>query len=105
MTKDELITKLKDIEWDDFEVKEAANGLPKSIGETVSAFSVEFSSDLVCSTVTYFRTVTTKDSDNITEDSSEKVTENQKSTEKSTEKSIEKSTEKKFCYTFVKSQP
>ena len=39
MTKDELIAKLKDIEWDDFEVKEAANGLPKSIWETVSAFS------------------------------------------------------------------
>ena len=39
MTKDELIAKLKDIEWDDFEVKEVANGLPKSIWETVSAFS------------------------------------------------------------------
>lgn len=39
MTKDELIAKLKDIEWDDFEVKEAATELPKNIWETVSAFS------------------------------------------------------------------
>ena len=39
MTKDELLERLKDIEWDDFEVKEAAEGLPKSVWETVSAFS------------------------------------------------------------------
>ena len=39
MTRDELISKLKDIEWDDFEVKEAATELPKNIWETVSAFS------------------------------------------------------------------
>ena len=39
MTKEELITKLGDIEWDDFEVKEAQNILPESIWETVSAFS------------------------------------------------------------------
>ena len=39
MTKNELIAKLKDIEWDDFEVKEASAELPKNIWETVSAFS------------------------------------------------------------------
>lgn len=39
MTKDELVLKLQEIEWEDFEVKEAAGGLPKSIWETVSAFS------------------------------------------------------------------
>lgn len=39
MTRDELIAKLKDIEWDDFEAKEAATELPKNIWETVSAFS------------------------------------------------------------------
>jgi len=39
MTKEELIARLKDIEWDDFEVKEAADALPKNIWETVSAFS------------------------------------------------------------------
>jgi ATP-dependent DNA helicase RecG len=39
MTKDQLLTRLKDIEWDDFEVKKAQNELPKNIWETVSAFS------------------------------------------------------------------
>ena len=39
MTKEELLQRLNDIEWDDFEVKEASGGLPKSIWETVSAFS------------------------------------------------------------------
>ena len=39
MKKDELIKRLKDIEWDDFEVKKAKNELPKNIWETVSAFS------------------------------------------------------------------
>lgn len=39
MTKEELLNRLKDIEWDDFEVKEASGGLPKSMWETVSAFS------------------------------------------------------------------
>lgn len=38
MTRAELIAKLKDIEWEDFEVKEAAAELPKNIWETVSAF-------------------------------------------------------------------
>lgn len=39
MTKEELLDRLKDIEWDDFEVKEASGGIPKSMWETVSAFS------------------------------------------------------------------
>jgi ATP-dependent DNA helicase RecG len=39
MTKDELITKLNDLEWEDFEVKEAKGEVPTSSWETVSAFS------------------------------------------------------------------
>ena len=39
MTKEELIQRLQDIEWDDFEVKEAKSELPKNVWETVSAFS------------------------------------------------------------------
>ena len=39
MTKQELIGKLNDIEWEDFEVKSAKGGLPKSSWETVSAFN------------------------------------------------------------------
>ena len=39
MNKTELLQKLKDIEWDDFEVKEAKTELPKSIWETVSSFA------------------------------------------------------------------
>lgn len=39
MTKKELLQRLQDIEWEDFEVKEAVNTLPKNIWETVSAFA------------------------------------------------------------------
>ena len=39
MNKTELLQKLQDIEWDDFEVKEAHSELPKNIWETVSAFA------------------------------------------------------------------
>lgn len=39
MTKDELLQRLSDIEWDDFEVKEAKDKLPENVWETVSAFS------------------------------------------------------------------
>ncbi len=39
MTELELIKRLQDIEWEDFEVKEAAWALPKNIWDTVSAFS------------------------------------------------------------------
>lgn len=39
MTKDELVAKLHDIEWEDFEVKTAKSELPKNVWESVSAFS------------------------------------------------------------------
>jgi len=39
MNKEELIKKLEDIEWEDFEVKEAKSEVPKSSWESVSAFS------------------------------------------------------------------
>lgn len=39
MTKEELINKLRDIEWEDFEVKEAKDSISKSAWETVSAFA------------------------------------------------------------------
>jgi len=35
MNLQELLERLKDIEWDNFEVKEAAGELPKSLWETV----------------------------------------------------------------------
>lgn len=39
MKKQELIQKLGDIEWEDFEVKEAKSEIPKNSWETVSAFA------------------------------------------------------------------
>lgn len=39
MTKEELLHRLQDIEWDDFECKEAQDKLPNNVWETVSAFS------------------------------------------------------------------
>ena len=39
MTKQELLSRLNGVEWNDFEVKEAKNEVPKTAWETVSAFS------------------------------------------------------------------
>jgi ATP-dependent DNA helicase RecG len=39
MTKAELITRINEIEWEDFEVKAATSEIPKSSWETVSAFA------------------------------------------------------------------
>ena len=39
MTKEELLKRLTDIEWEDFECKEALYKLPDNVWETVSAFS------------------------------------------------------------------
>lgn len=39
MNKEELIQRLDDIEWEDFEVKEAKTDVPKSVRDTVSSFS------------------------------------------------------------------
>ena len=39
MTKAELIERITEIEWEDFEVKSAASEIPKSSWETVSAFA------------------------------------------------------------------
>lgn len=39
MTKDELLSRLNGIEWNDFEIKEAKSEVPKTAWETVSAFS------------------------------------------------------------------
>jgi ATP-dependent DNA helicase RecG len=39
MNKSELIKRLEDIEWEDFEVKETKSEIPKNAWATVSAFS------------------------------------------------------------------
>ena len=39
MTKEDLIKRLQDIEWEDFEVKKAEKSIPKNSWETVSAFA------------------------------------------------------------------
>jgi len=39
MNKSELISRLSDLEWEDFEVKEASANIPKDTWETVSAFA------------------------------------------------------------------
>ncbi len=39
MTEVELKNKLSEIEWEDFEVKEAKSEIPKNVWETVSAFA------------------------------------------------------------------
>ncbi len=39
MNKEKLIKKLKQPEWDDFEVKEASSSVPKDVWKSVSAFS------------------------------------------------------------------
>ena len=39
MTKEDLLQKLTEIEWDDFECKRAQDKLPDDVWSTVSAFS------------------------------------------------------------------
>lgn len=39
MTKEELLRRLNGVEWNDFEAKEAKTDVPKSVWDTVSAFS------------------------------------------------------------------
>lgn len=92
MTKEELEKRINEIEWDDSEMKTAQNKLPNDVWETVSAFSntsggwivfgvhqhgknVDFKSDLVCSTVTYWFSDQANDqaSDQASEQVSEQV--------------------------------
>jgi ATP-dependent DNA helicase RecG len=39
MNKQQLLERLQDIEWDNFEVKTAQTDVPKDVWETVSAFA------------------------------------------------------------------
>jgi hypothetical protein len=39
MNKSELISRLSDLEWEDFEVKEASANIPKDTWETISSFA------------------------------------------------------------------
>ena len=39
MTKEDLLRRIQDIEWDDFEMKTSQDKLPNDVWETVSAFS------------------------------------------------------------------
>jgi len=39
MNKQQLLQRLQDIEWDNFEVKTAQTDIPKDVWETVSAFA------------------------------------------------------------------
>lgn len=98
MTKEELEKRINEIEWDDSEMKTAQNKLPNDVWETVSAFSntsggwivfgvhqhgknVDFKSDLVCSTVTYWFSDQANDqandqaSDQVSDQASEQVSE------------------------------
>lgn len=94
MTKEELEKRINEIEWDDSEMKTAQNKLPNDVWETVSAFSntsggwivfgvhqhgknVDFKSDLVCSTVTYWFSDQANDqaNDQASDQASEQVSE------------------------------
>lgn len=94
MTKEELEKRINEIEWDDSEMKTTQNKLPNDVWETVSAFSntsggwivfgvhqhgknVDFKSDLVCSTVTYWFSDQANDqaNDQASDQASEQVSE------------------------------
>lgn len=51
MTREELIAKVQDIEWDDFEAKEASAELPRNIWDTVSAFANTSGGWVLCGVV------------------------------------------------------
>ena len=51
MTREELIAKIQDIEWDDFEAKEALMELPKNTWDTVSSFSNTSGGWILCGVV------------------------------------------------------
>ena len=75
MTKEELLKRLTDIEWDDFEVKEASGGLPQNIWETETNTKIEFDSNLSYSILTFQLPFTTDMKENNYAESNQKTVE------------------------------
>ena len=53
LTREELIAKIQEIEWDDFEVKASRTALPQSTWETVSSFSNTSGGWILCGVAQY----------------------------------------------------